>query len=662
MSFPAILDVAIGLVVVFFLLASICSVLVEMISSWRRWRHNDLRATIKRLLGYDQAFERAFWTHPEMKPLQAPDTPSPGYLEGMRFATVVLDIATGRGAAGALPNTRNAFDRAIDTHAKGELQESLASLLRKIPSDAVDTRASFTSAIARWYDEAMARTSGIYKRRVQTWLFFGGLIVAGILNADTVRISYVLFRDPGLRSSMVDYARSVSKPEGETRSHLPANADVAGGQSDSPHAPSPTQSPAASPTASTAAATEAPVSIAELRSSLSKQIEELQVLESVGFPVGWMAPPPVNFLPLHTTKELPSWRWWCFLAIPTKGAGLLATALAVCLGAPFWFDILNKLVKLRSSGEKPLSQSGTQEGPSRAIAGGSSGQQSSMAVQSPVSSSRPFPSALEALREPGTQFCAAKASWLAEAALLAYAGPREVAAKIKNEWRFHSVTPFAHEKTETQGFIATGGGATIIAFRGTEPKVLKDWVTDARVKLVTKGQIPPQTHEGFSNALDSVFDQIDKTLSGLRGSGALLYITGHSLGGALATLCAARLAHSNTYSIQGLYTFGCPRVGNGDFAQTFRSLVGPVAYRLVNNEDLVTRVPPRTLGYSDVGEMVYIDDSGRLRHDIGFWYRFLNLVANAAEDFKKAAETTVRDHGMELYCGHLERAARSGDT
>ena len=67
--------------------------------------------------------------------------------------------------------------------------------------------------------------------------------------------------------------------------------------------------------------------------------------------------------------------------------------------------------------------------------------------------------------------------------------------------------------------------------------------------------------------------------------------------------------------------------------------------------------PPRESAYDHVGEIIYIDESGRIQRDIGYWYRFLNFVTNALEDLKKALQTTVKDHSMTLYCGHLERAA-----
>src|SRR5262245_19774943 len=88
------------------------------------------------------------------------------------------------------------------------------------------------------------------------------------------------------------------------------------------------------------------VSKRPMRTALSLQIKELQKLERIGFPVGWVAPFSENFLPFHADGA-PRGPGWMSAAAFLKLIGLLATAFAVCLGAPFWFDILNKLLKLR---------------------------------------------------------------------------------------------------------------------------------------------------------------------------------------------------------------------------------------------------------------------------------------------------------------------------
>lgn len=211
---------------------------------------------------------------------------------------------------------------------------------------------------------------------------------------------------------------------------------------------------------------------------------------------------------------------------------------------------------------------------------------------------------------------------------------------------------------KTMDVLAVGSGVAILSFRGTEPKQLAVGAADTRAFLVSKpAYFPSEIHSGFANTLASVHEELKKTVKALPGSGAVLNITGHSLGGALATMCAYRLDSERVYPIQGGFNYGSPPVGNAVFAQGYKTALGSRTFRVVNKEDLVTRVPPRASGYAHVGQVVYIDGTGTLQLGIGYWYRFLNSVANASTDFKKAAKTTVRDHSIALYCEHLKRVA-----
>lgn len=151
---------------------------------------------------------------------------------------------------------------------------------------------------------------------------------------------------------------------------------------------------------------------------------------------------------------------------------------------------------------------------------------------------------------------------------------------------------------ETQGFVCkrqVDGEPPylVLAFRGTEKKV-SDWLTDARCVPTVEGKT--KVHTGFLEAFtvapdggESVKDQVEAILGRpeARKNKALLplYITGHSLGGALALLATKLVARNVTGAC---YTFGAPRVGNYEY---FRFIKTPV-YRIVNSADVVPRVPP----------------------------------------------------------------------
>jgi pimeloyl-ACP methyl ester carboxylesterase len=163
-------------------------------------------------------------------------------------------------------------------------------------------------------------------------------------------------------------------------------------------------------------------------------------------------------------------------------------------------------------------------------------------------------------------------------------------------------TYFHSPATGTQAFAALSpGGAVFLVFRGTQPDDPTDIGTDADLILSPWRTLPEgvSVHSGFAKALDSVWDQIAPWLAA--HNGAKLWITGHSLGAALATLAAALCPQAM------LVTFGSPRVGNLTFAQSFEE---QQVRRFVNCSDIVTMIPPNLIGYKHVGSIRYIDRQG----------------------------------------------------
>jgi hypothetical protein len=151
----------------------------------------------------------------------------------------------------------------------------------------------------------------------------------------------------------------------------------------------------------------------------------------------------------------------------------------------------------------------------------------------------------------------------------------------------------------TQAFLAHNNIYAVLAFRGTE-KNWQDVQTDirARREKTKDGKI----HAGFYKAYGSVSNQLKEKLAEVEH--LPLYITGHSLGGALATIATQDLEGSGfTDQIAACYTFGSPRVGNADFDQKIKSPF----YRLINFIDIVTFVPLLTMGFVHVGDLRYLD-------------------------------------------------------
>ena len=225
--------------------------------------------------------------------------------------------------------------------------------------------------------------------------------------------------------------------------------------------------------------------------------------------------------------------------------------------------------------------------------------------------------------------------WLSEMALLAYAGPDFVERELRRAG-LELAGPLLDVRG-TQAFAALGEGFAVVAFRGTEvflpwrdapsllAKIAEDYLTDIRIRLVPARQpARGRVHRGFRNALDAIWESLSELVARLRHEdrGRAIWMTGHSMGGALAILAAARLP-----DIQGVYAFGSPQVGDADFRAALP--VRPV--RFVHGSDVVTRVPvfalnlpprlyrqgllPRLefLGsYRPVGDTVAFDRDGRL--------------------------------------------------
>jgi pimeloyl-ACP methyl ester carboxylesterase len=206
--------------------------------------------------------------------------------------------------------------------------------------------------------------------------------------------------------------------------------------------------------------------------------------------------------------------------------------------------------------------------------------------------------------------------WLSEAALLAYA-EESFATPRFDRAGFTRVRFF--DAGSTQCYVASNAAYAIVAFRGTESRpragenpygqFMSDWVTDFDIRMIPTphgGRI----HQGFDRALNEIWDELEEYLSQLTSAGCALWITGHSLGGALATLAAARIPR-----LIGVHTFGAPRVGDKTFAERFDKPL----YRWVNNNDVVPHLPP--FPYVDLGGPIYIDHHGAVDWEIGGWER-----------------------------------------
>jgi hypothetical protein len=197
------------------------------------------------------------------------------------------------------------------------------------------------------------------------------------------------------------------------------------------------------------------------------------------------------------------------------------------------------------------------------------------------------------------------------------AGKKDLVARLK-EGEFKLIATF--DKDDTQGFLASRDGQfAVLAFRGTTN--LKDWLANlnaVRVKLPEKPRV--MVHKGFYRAFKACQPEITAALKAIPDDLGL-YVTGHSLGGALAQIASAAFERDN---LAACYTFGSPRVGT----ETFDREVKCPHYRLVNDWDVVPGVPPPwSWGYHHTGDPRLLkpnaDNQQALRRDRGIVSRLL---------------------------------------
>ena len=212
---------------------------------------------------------------------------------------------------------------------------------------------------------------------------------------------------------------------------------------------------------------------------------------------------------------------------------------------------------------------------------------------------------------------------------------------------------FSDDFTDTQGFVVGDEKKIIISFTGTEGKIA-DWVTDIKVFKETWIEANPmgEVHNGFYGALSSVWDELYEEIINLRTNNQSIWITGHSLGGALATLAAATLQlQAPDVKVGGVYTFGQPRIANHKFSKNYNAVLKNVTFRCVNNNDVVTRVPPQIFGYSHIGKIKYFDADGKLfsDNDLSWWARFWDRLEGRYDNVFNLTPDGISDHSMDIY-------------
>jgi hypothetical protein len=286
------LDVLVGLFFLYFVLSIVCSAVQESLAQVFNLRAGTLEKGVRNLLGDDALTDR-FFRHPRVKALSKPHGilrrgSGPSYIPSRVFALTLLDSLFPPGEE----ESRDVFALARAKLEDEEVPGRVKTLLRDALDHAGGHRDRFRGELERSFDQAMDRVSGWYKRRAQLILFAVAFLTVVFINADTFSIAQRLWKDDALRAAVAAQAASTSA----------ANTQKCPGTSadDSP------------------------------QKRAAKCVDDI---EQLGLPLGW------------TTASSP--HGWNILG---KIGGLLVTAFALALGAPFWFDLLSKIARLRASG------------------------------------------------------------------------------------------------------------------------------------------------------------------------------------------------------------------------------------------------------------------------------------------------------------------------
>jgi hypothetical protein len=293
MDLTVIIQVAIGIIFVWVILAVITSQVQEWVASILAWRAGFLESAIEQMLGNPEV-KNKLYNHPLIQGLYSNSGKrKPGGIPQDKFALVLFEEVINSGITVA--DAKNTFDNlkksvaALKTKGEGNVLQnfaaSLDTLLIGIEEKADDATHAITEARIRvesWFNDSMERLGGAYRRRMQIAGLIVGITIAAVLNVDTGAIMTTLWKDPILRQAIVTQASQVK--ESDIQPGQPATAE-----------------------------------------EIAKNAEKLNVLS---LPIGWSA------------KNIPTdANGWV-----AKIVGILLSGMAAAQGAPYWFDLMRKLL------------------------------------------------------------------------------------------------------------------------------------------------------------------------------------------------------------------------------------------------------------------------------------------------------------------------------
>jgi len=345
-----VLDLALGMALVFLAMSFLVSAIREMIESVVKSRAIFLERGIREILGGRKAetLIEAFYAHPQIFSLFPGEYSSikpgegrwqflqrrwfgrglPTYIPARNFAVAIMDLAM----RGPVPNELAAMQTS-PTLSVDSIRNNVARLDSPLLQRAVLTAADHAEGdvnklrdnLQAWFDASMDRVSGWYKRRTHFWLFAIGLFLAATLNVNSYTVANELWHNKPLREAVARRAATLAQDSSLQR-------------------------------------------IVRDTGYRRADIERVRAeLDNLNIPIGWTASALGKMPPLQHWNQLGGFAGYWSIAL----FGFLCTAFAVTLGAPFWFDALNKIMVIRST-VKPHEKSPEESSDDRQKGNGSS--------------------------------------------------------------------------------------------------------------------------------------------------------------------------------------------------------------------------------------------------------------------------------------------------
>jgi len=311
MTLGAAVDVGIGLMFVFLLLSLVATATREAWVAAMGTRHAELEAGLRQMLtgskdavpdgariaGAPTTVAELFqgvWRHGL---ITNGGTVAPSYLPARNVAAALLDVVTRGKDAPQMQDIETGIKGLPD----GPVKEALTAMLK----DAQGNIATLKKNLENWFDDAMARLSGVFKRWTQVFTLVLGLVIAVALNVDTIQIADTLWKNHDARVALADLAQKSLDQVKPGSTDAQTMADAA-----------------------------------------------QKLLNQLPLPMGWNAKPGQESLSIPELM-CATVRQNGFFGFLRMLLGWIITALAMSLGAPFWFDLLQKVVNIRSTGPKP---------------------------------------------------------------------------------------------------------------------------------------------------------------------------------------------------------------------------------------------------------------------------------------------------------------------